>query len=121
VDIGCGMAAVCTSLTAEQIDEPSLRRVYDQIGRDVPVGRAQHRDERAQVDAARPFEPKLAELTERHPQLLKASGVSPNGSTRWAPWAGATTSSRCLAPDRRAQGNPLPPRRTAEVGRDGGG
>ena len=74
VDIGCGMAAVRTSLTAEQIDEPSLKRVFDQISRDVPVGRAQHRDDRALVDAARPFEPKLAELTGRHPQLLKAFG-----------------------------------------------
>ena len=74
VDIGCGMAAVRTSLTAEQIDETSLKRVFDQISRDVPVGRAQHRDDRALVDAARPFEPKLAELTGRHPQLLKAFG-----------------------------------------------
>jgi tRNA-splicing ligase RtcB (3'-phosphate/5'-hydroxy nucleic acid ligase) len=74
VDIGCGMAAVRTSLTAEGLDESSLKRVFDQIGRDVPVGRAQHRDDRALVDAARPFEPKLAELTGRHPQLLKALG-----------------------------------------------
>lgn len=74
VDIGCGMAAVRTSLTAGQIDETSLKRVFDQISRDVPVGRAQHRDDRALVDAARPFEPKLAELTGRHPQLLKAFG-----------------------------------------------
>ena len=74
VDIGCGMAAARTSLTAEDIDERTLKKVFDQISRDVPVGRAQHRDDRVQVDAAKPFEPKLTELTGRHPQLLKAFG-----------------------------------------------
>jgi tRNA-splicing ligase RtcB len=74
VDIGCGMAAVRTSLTAEGIDEKSLKQVFDQISRDVPVGRAQHKDDRALVDAAKPFDAKLTQMTERHPQLLKAFG-----------------------------------------------
>jgi tRNA-splicing ligase RtcB len=74
VDIGCGMAAVRTSLTAEGIDERSLKQVFDQISRDVPVGRAQHRDDRALVAAAKPFDAKLTQMTERHPQLLKAFG-----------------------------------------------
>jgi len=74
VDIGCGMAAVRTSLTAESIDERRLKKVFDQISRDVPVGRAQHKDERALLDAARPFDAKLTAMTERHPQLLKAFG-----------------------------------------------
>jgi hypothetical protein len=43
-------------LTAEQIDERVLKKVFDQISRDVPVGRAQHKDDRALVDAARPFD-----------------------------------------------------------------
>ena len=38
VDIGCGMIASRTSLTANDLDEKSLKRVYDQIVRDVPVG-----------------------------------------------------------------------------------
>ena len=74
VDIGCGMAAVRTSLDASDIDERSLKQVFDQISRDVPVGRAQHKDERALTAAARPFDARLQAMTERHPQLLKAFG-----------------------------------------------
>ena len=74
VDIGCGMAAVRTSLTAEGIDERSLKKVFDQISRDVPVGRAQHQDERALVDVARPFDAQLTAMTHKHPHLLKACG-----------------------------------------------
>ncbi|UHD17070.1 RtcB family protein [Thiocapsa bogorovii] len=74
VDIGCGMAAARTSLGAEQLDERALKKVFDQISRDVPVGRSQHRDERALTEAATPFAAPLAALTEKHPQLLKAFG-----------------------------------------------
>jgi tRNA-splicing ligase RtcB len=74
VDIGCGMAAARTSLTAEDIDERSLKKVFDQIGRDVPVGRAQHRDAETQAEAAKPFAPGLAALLGRHPGLLKSFG-----------------------------------------------
>ncbi|HET6914025.1 MAG TPA: RtcB family protein [Rhodanobacteraceae bacterium] len=78
VDIGCGMIAARLSLTANDLDEASLRRLFDQIGRDVPVGRAQHREDRARVEAARAFEPGLNMLTEKHPQLLKAFGKFSN-------------------------------------------
>lgn len=74
VDIGCGMVAARLSLSANDIDEKRLQRVFDQITRDVPVGRAQHADERVLAAAVRPFEPGLAALTGRHPQLLKALG-----------------------------------------------
>jgi tRNA-splicing ligase RtcB len=74
VDIGCGMAAARTSLGAEQLDERALKKIFDQISRDVPVGRSQHRDERALTDAATPFAATLEALTEKHPQLLKAFG-----------------------------------------------
>lgn len=74
VDIGCGMAAARTSLTANDLDERALKRVFDQISRDVPVGRAQHGDDRALVEAARPFDAPLTALTQRHPPLLKAFG-----------------------------------------------
>lgn len=74
VDIGCGMVAARLSLTANDIDEKRLKRVFDQISRDVPVGRDQHADGRVLLDAVRPFEPGLKALTERHPQLLKAFG-----------------------------------------------
>ncbi|WP_415259265.1 RtcB family protein [Thauera phenylacetica] len=74
VDIGCGMVAARLSLTASDIDEKRLKKVFDQISRDVPVGRDQHADGRVLADAVRPFEPCLKALTERHPQLLKAFG-----------------------------------------------
>ena len=74
VDIGCGMVAARLSLSANELDEKSLKKVFEQISRDVPVGRAQHSDERVLVAVARPFEPGLKALTARHPQLLKAFG-----------------------------------------------
>ena len=74
VDIGCGMVAARLSLTANQLDEKTLKKVFDQITRDVPVGRGQHADDRVLVEAARPFAPRLKGLTDRHPQLLKAFG-----------------------------------------------
>ena len=74
VDIGCGMVAARLSLTANDLDEKSLKKVFDQISRDVPVGRAQHKDSLVLVDSVRPFEPSLKSLTDRHPELLKAFG-----------------------------------------------
>ena len=74
VDLGCGMVATRLSITANDLDEKGLKKVFDQITRDVPVGRAQHREDRVLLDAARPFEPGLKALTERHPQLLKSFG-----------------------------------------------
>ena len=74
VDLGCGMVAARLSLTANDLDDKNLKQVFDQISRDVPVGRAQHPDDRVRVDAVRPFEPGLKALTDRHPQLLKAFG-----------------------------------------------
>ena len=74
VDIGCGMVACRLSITGNELDEKSLRKVFDQISRDVPVGRDQHRDERALVEAAAPFASRLEAMTQKHPQLLKAFG-----------------------------------------------
>jgi tRNA-splicing ligase RtcB len=74
VDLGCGMVAARLSITANELDEKALQKVFDQISRDVPVGRNQHRDERVLVDAVKPFEPGLKLLTDRHPELLKAFG-----------------------------------------------
>ena len=74
VDIGCGMVAARLSLTAKEIDEKSLQKVFDQITRDVPVGRGQHADNKVLVEAAKPFEQGLKSLMERHPELLKSFG-----------------------------------------------
>lgn len=69
VDIGCGMCAARTTLRAEDLDAKHLNTVFAQISRDVPVGRGQHRDERAPADAARPFGPGLAAILAKHPKL----------------------------------------------------
>lgn len=74
VDIGCGMVAARLTLTANELDEKSLKKVFEQISRDVPVGRAQHADAKTLMDAVRPFEPGLKVLTDRHPELLKTFG-----------------------------------------------
>ena len=71
VDIGCGMIAARTSLTADQLDEKNLKRVFDQISRDVPVGRDQHREGREVTHAAAPFRHELKRITDAHPQLEK--------------------------------------------------
>ena len=71
VDIGCGMIASRTSLTARDVGEKALKRVFDQISRDVPVGRDQHKEGRALKAAARPFEPTLKRILGKHPALEK--------------------------------------------------
>jgi tRNA-splicing ligase RtcB len=76
VDIGCGMVACRLSIGAGQLDERALHKVFDQISRDVPVGKAQHDDDRALAAAARPFAARLAAMMRRHPQLLKTFGKS---------------------------------------------
>lgn len=74
VDIGCGMVACRLSITGNDVDEKSLKKVFDQITRDVPVGRAQHKDSDVLIHAAMPFEARLEAMTEKHPQLLKTFG-----------------------------------------------
>jgi tRNA-splicing ligase RtcB len=74
VDIGCGMLACQLSLNANELDEQSLKKVFDQISRDIPAGRNYHNDERALVNAAQPFAARLTAMTQKHPQLLKSFG-----------------------------------------------
>jgi tRNA-splicing ligase RtcB len=71
VDIGCGMIAARTSLTANDFDERRLKRVFDQISRDVPVGHNQHKDGRELVDVARPLGRRLKPIFAKHPALEK--------------------------------------------------
>ncbi|MBV9191165.1 MAG: RtcB family protein [Betaproteobacteria bacterium] len=73
VDIGCGMIARRLSLTAEQLDEQSLRRVFAQISRDVPVGFESHKDRDARTHAAKPFDKGLKRILDRHPGVQKRS------------------------------------------------
>ncbi len=76
VDLGCGMVAARLSLNANQLDEKRLRKVYDRIVHDVPVGREQHAEAKVLTAAVRPFQPGLKSLLARHPQMLKSLGKS---------------------------------------------
>jgi tRNA-splicing ligase RtcB len=71
VDLGCGMIAARTSLNAARLDENNLRRVYDQITRDVPVGRDQHKAGREMKHAVAPFGGELRRILDSHPQIAK--------------------------------------------------
>ena len=71
VDIGCGMMAAQLSLTAKDLDEASLRKVFNQISRDVPVGFGQHDDGR---DAAKRFKKDLTRIMQKHPGIGKRVG-----------------------------------------------
>ena len=72
VDIGCGMCAVRTSLTAAQLPE-SLRQVRNQIERDVPVGFDMHSNRRLRFKAASEVEPGLRAILDRHPGITARS------------------------------------------------
>jgi tRNA-splicing ligase RtcB len=71
VDIGCGMIASRLSLTAKDIDERSLQKVFNQISRDVPVGFEQHDDAVADV---KPFQKDLQRILDKHPGVQKRIG-----------------------------------------------
>jgi len=72
VDIGCGMCAVRTSLSAAQLPE-SLRQVRNQIERDVPVGFGMHSNRRVRFESASIVEPGLKEILDRHPGITSKS------------------------------------------------
>ena len=78
VDIGCGMIACRLSLHANDLDEKLLKTIFEQISRDIPVGRNQHKEERALAHRALPFEAQLNLMTQKHPPLLKAFGKFSN-------------------------------------------
>jgi tRNA-splicing ligase RtcB len=74
VDIGCGVIAARLSLGANDIEEASLKRVFGQISRDVPVGFEQHDERDARSHAAKPFQRGLRRILERHPGVEKRIG-----------------------------------------------
>jgi len=79
VDIGCGMCAVRTTLTAGRLPE-SLRELRNRIERDVPVGFDMHGSGGLRKQAANAVAAGLREILERHP------GIAPKKSARdsWA-------------------------------------
>src|SRR4026208_1428056 len=74
VDIGCGMIATRLSLTANDVDEKKLKRIFDQITRDVPVGFDQHEARDALSAAAKPFARGLNRILDEHPGIKKRVG-----------------------------------------------
>ena len=80
VDIGCGMMAARLSLASDQLDEKSLRKTFDQISRDVPVGFGQHNDRDVRDHAAKRFKKQLSLILGRHPGIQKRKGKN----TSWA-------------------------------------
>ncbi|HSA91100.1 MAG TPA: RtcB family protein [Burkholderiales bacterium] len=74
VDIGCGMMAARLSLTGNELDEASLRKVFAQIGRDVPVGFGQHSDRDARAHTAKGFQRGLKSILDQHPGIEKRVG-----------------------------------------------
>ena len=74
VDIGCGMIAARLSLTASDLEEKSVKKVFAQISRDVPVGFGQHDERDARTDAAKPFRRELHRILELHPGVEKRVG-----------------------------------------------
>jgi tRNA-splicing ligase RtcB (3'-phosphate/5'-hydroxy nucleic acid ligase) len=80
VDIGCGMMAARLSLSSNEIDEAALRKVFNQISRDVPVGFGQHKDRDVRDHAAKSFKKNLSVILQKHPGIEKRKGKS----TSWA-------------------------------------
>jgi len=74
VDIGCGMIATRVSLSGNDFDERKLKKVFDQISRDVPVGFGQHNDRDVRSDAAKKFQKGLKRILEKHPGIQKRVG-----------------------------------------------
>jgi tRNA-splicing ligase RtcB (3'-phosphate/5'-hydroxy nucleic acid ligase) len=71
VDIGCGMMAVETSLTASQLPD-GLRPLRDAIENFVPVGRASHRDPPPAMDAAwAALAPRWEAIVDKHPTVRR--------------------------------------------------
>lgn len=79
VDLGCGMVACRLSLTANQVDERALQRIFQQITLDIPVGMQYYLDEPAFGAQALAFAPGLQSLMARQPQLAKTMC----GSQHW--------------------------------------
>src|SRR5688572_15574919 len=74
VDIGCGMMAARLSLTANDVSEKQLKKVFDQISRDVPVGFGQHDERDVRTSSLSRFQKPLRKILEKHPGIQKRIG-----------------------------------------------
>jgi tRNA-splicing ligase RtcB len=76
VDIGCGMNALRTSLTAADLPE-SLRRVRNGIEAAVPVGFDMHGRDPVKRSTITPLAKTLGAIIERHPAIRKMQSKRP--------------------------------------------
>ncbi len=70
VDIGCGMNAVRTSLTASDLPD-NLKKLRNNIEQKVPVGFNMHNSISAKASTLDPLGLRLKRITDKHPALLK--------------------------------------------------
>jgi len=76
VDIGCGMNALRTSLTAADLPD-SLRGVRSRVERAVPVGFDMHDRDPVKRSTVTPMARELDAIIERHPAIRKMQGRRP--------------------------------------------
>lgn len=80
VDIGCGMMAVETSLTASQLPD-NLRALRHAIEKHVPVGRASHRDPPPPMEAAwAALAPRWEAIVEKHRRVRRKLAANQLGT-----------------------------------------
>jgi tRNA-splicing ligase RtcB len=68
------MMAARLALTGNELDESSLKKVFAQISRDVPVGFGQHSDRDARTDSAKRFKKELSRILQKNPGIEKRVG-----------------------------------------------
>jgi tRNA-splicing ligase RtcB len=100
VDIGCGMAAVKTSLTAADLPD-NLKKLRSAIEESIPVGRESH-GAAARQEASRAVSEQSPQLFERYADLDKGvRGLGRLASTRATTRRCPTRTSRCSSQGRR--------------------
>ena len=95
VDIGCGMAAVRTTLRANDLPD-DLRQLRNSIERSIPVGNGRGGEHHRMPDSihTRLVQSGLADGLRR--SRTSTAGSAPiSWTASWVRWAAATTSSNC--------------------------
>jgi len=80
VDIGCGMMAIKTSLTARQLPD-NLAAVRHAIERSVPVGFDMHQHERIATESAQEVSAGLHQILDKYPKLISRKAEK---ALKWA-------------------------------------
>jgi tRNA-splicing ligase RtcB (3'-phosphate/5'-hydroxy nucleic acid ligase) len=95
VDIGCGMMAVRTTLTATDLPD-SLSRLRSRIESVVPVGFGQHDPKHAPAQAARRLDAGLCDILDKHPAIAPRGKERRRGCRAAAPSGGNHFIEICL-------------------------